>query len=84
MIPTLDLVAVNVRMLRSAARMTQKELAAKAGLATGSISDLECHRRPLSVRSLYRIAAALQVDIYEIFRKRPEHDKYEKADEEDA
>jgi transcriptional regulator with XRE-family HTH domain len=56
-----------IRRLRKAARMTQEDLAAAAGLSTDLIRKLEQGRRETaSIRSLHRIAAALDVDLGEL------------------
>jgi transcriptional regulator with XRE-family HTH domain len=56
---------------RVAARMTQKELAAKAGVTNWTISQLENHYRPARALTRVRIADALGVDHDSLFPDQP-------------
>ena len=51
-----------LRALRSWKGLTQQELAARTGLAQGSISDLETSRKAGSDETLRALAAALVID----------------------
>ncbi|MGH3865412.1 MAG: helix-turn-helix domain-containing protein [Pseudonocardiaceae bacterium] len=56
-----------IKRLRNRALMTQDDLAAAAGVSTDVIRKLEQGRRhTASIRSLHRIAAALDVDLGEL------------------
>ncbi len=56
-----------IKRLRNCALMTQDDLAAAAGVSTDLIRKLEQDRRQTaSIRSLHRIAAALDVDLGEL------------------
>lgn len=60
-----DAVAVGVRLraLRSAASMTQSELARRLGTTQSSIARLEAGRQRLSLAALQRVAAELGCDV---------------------
>lgn len=58
------LVGMNVRRLRSAASLSQEELAFRANMKRSYVSDLERGTRNPSVRAVERLAGALQVDPY--------------------
>ncbi|MBD3738762.1 MAG: helix-turn-helix transcriptional regulator [Pseudomonas balearica] len=51
----------NVRILRTEARLSQEELAFRANMKRGYLSDLERGTRNPSVRALGRLAEALGV-----------------------
>ena len=51
-----------LKALRKWRGMTQMELAFRTGVAQGYISDLEARRKPGTVETLAKIAAALEVD----------------------
>lgn len=51
----------NVRTLRDAAGFSQEELAFRAGMKRGYLSDLERGTRNPTVRALGRLASALNV-----------------------
>ncbi|WP_295167455.1 helix-turn-helix transcriptional regulator [uncultured Brevundimonas sp.] len=60
----MDLVALlgkNVRLLRTAADLSQEELAFRANMKRSYLSDLERGTRNPSVRALGRLASALGV-----------------------
>lgn len=57
----IGVVAENVRALRTAAELSQEELAHLAGLDRTYISQVERRRRNVTVVVLARIAAALEV-----------------------
>ncbi|MGI6164430.1 MAG: helix-turn-helix domain-containing protein [Limnochordia bacterium] len=65
-----DLIRVGqrIRLLRMCRGLTLEELAEKSGLYPGYIGDIErgCGRNP-SLKSLAKIALALDVELYELF-----------------
>jgi ribosome-binding protein aMBF1 (putative translation factor) len=52
-----------VRLWREHRGMTARELAAKAAINTGYLSEIETGKKPGSVKSLSRIAAALGIKV---------------------
>ena len=54
-----DLLARNVRRLRTAAGLSQEELAARSGLHRTYISSVERAQRNVSLESIFTIATAL-------------------------
>lgn len=57
-------ISKRIREARVAADMTLTQLADKANLSKGFMSDVESSRRNISVESLQRIAEALHVPIH--------------------
>jgi transcriptional regulator with XRE-family HTH domain len=57
----IGVVADNVRALRKEAKLSQEELAHRAGLDRTYISQVERRRRNLTIIALSKIAAALSV-----------------------
>ena len=51
---------------RAQARLTQRQLAVKAGLSHNFISQLECGRSDASVDGINRLADALECDVTEL------------------
>ena len=62
----------NIRRLRTAAGITQEELALRSGLSQGYINQLEMARRNYTQKSLELVADALSVDIIEFFKTEEE------------
>lgn len=65
----LRLVGRNVMRRRTAAELTQAELADAAGLSRSYVNEVEHGRRNLTVQSLHRIALALgciEPDLFEV------------------
>ena len=58
-----------IRNLRTAAELTQDELARRAGLTDGFISQIERRRTSISIDSLKMILDALNVSLAEFFRE---------------
>jgi len=57
-----DLLARNVRRLRTAAGLSQEELAARSGLHRTYISSVERGQRNVSLGNIFAIATALGCD----------------------
>lgn len=57
-----------LRGLRKAQRLSQAALSRKTTLNQSYISDLELGKRNVSLRNLYRLARALQVELEELFK----------------
>jgi transcriptional regulator with XRE-family HTH domain len=62
--------AVNVRRLRDARKLTQEELAERAGLSARHVSSIERGVVSASVTVLGRVARALDVGPCELIRSR--------------
>ena len=62
-------VAQKIRQLRQQQQLTIDQLAARSGLSKGYISRLENFRTGASLRALNLVAAALGVDLIELFRR---------------
>ena len=64
-----DLVALgsNVRRIRGEDGLTQEELAARAGLSTNYIGEIERGQRNPSVKVLFAVAKALKVQPSALF-----------------
>jgi transcriptional regulator with XRE-family HTH domain len=57
-----------IQTLRDERKMTQEELAAKAGLSRGYLARLETGRHDPSATTLAKIAKALRVPISSLFK----------------
>ncbi len=57
-----------IQMLRDQRKMTQEQLAKKAGLSRGYLARLETGRHDPSARTLATIAKALRVPIASLFK----------------
>lgn len=64
------MVGANVRRLRTAAKITQAELANRIGVDRAYVSGLELGQRNLTIISLWRVAEALDVPIKSFFETR--------------
>ena len=53
----------NVHKYRTAARLTQEELAEKVGIGASFITRIECGQKIMSVPVLYKIAKSLHVSV---------------------
>ena len=62
-----------IRELRTAAELTQDELARRAGLTDGFISQIERGRTSISIDSLKMILDALNISLAEFFREDEVH-----------
>ena len=67
-----SIVGENIRRLRTAAGITQEELALRSGLSQGYINQLEMARRNYTQKSLELVADALSVDIIGFFKTEEE------------
>lgn len=61
-------VAHKIRLLRQRQKLTVEQLAARSGFSKGYISRLENFRTKASLRALNLVAAALGVELIELFR----------------
>lgn len=59
-------IGVNIRHYRTNLKMTQASLAEKAGVATTFITQIESAKEIPSLRTISRVAEALQVQPYEL------------------
>jgi DNA-binding XRE family transcriptional regulator len=66
-----EVMAVNLRRLRHAKKMTQEELAERAGLSARYVGGIERADVSASVTVLGRIADALEVEAHELVRAAP-------------
>jgi len=57
----------NVKKYRIEKRYTQEQLADRSGLHRTYISDIERHRRSISLENIQRIANALEIEVYKLF-----------------
>ncbi len=66
----MDLIKIfgnNVKKYRIEKRYTQEQLADRSGLHRTYISDIERHRRSISLENIQRIANALEIEVYKLF-----------------
>lgn len=56
-----DIFAKNLRVARDAAGLTQEELAHRAGIDRGYVSDLECSKYSATLDMIESLAAGLEV-----------------------
>lgn len=56
-----------IARVRKAQHMTQEELAAKTGVQTATVSNIERGETDTSVYTVYKIAEALRLHIKELF-----------------
>lgn len=61
-------VGYRIRVLRIAAGLPQGTLALMTGITKSYMSEIEAGKKNLTLRSLERIADALGVSVYELFR----------------
>lgn len=73
------LIHIGLRILRrrQALGLTQKALAAKVAMMHGNIADMEHGRRNLTIRTLCRLAAALETTVGELVTGAPPPDDRE-------
>jgi len=60
--------ARNLRSWRAKRGLTQEEVAARAGMLWQNYQELESAKRNLTLETLVRVAAALEVDVAELLR----------------
>ena len=73
----MDLVKIfgtNLRKYRLKSGLSQEKLAEKCGLHRTYIGSIECFQRNVSLESIQKIAKALEIEPYELLKKR-EKDK---------
>lgn len=58
----------NVRKYRLQRGLSQEELAEKANLHRTYISAIECERRSIALENIQRIADALEIETYLLFK----------------
>lgn len=59
--------AMNIRALRQHRKLTQAELAARAGISKGYLGDLEKNRKPsMSLNTLQKLAKKLDVSVHQL------------------
>lgn len=61
-------VANNIRIIREARGLSQVELAERSGLSRSTIQSIEVMRVSPTVRALFAIAHALDVDVVAFFK----------------
>lgn len=71
-----DIIRYNIRRLREEAKLTQQQLADKAGITMNYVAKIESKKmqRGFTIVILGRIADALEVDIRELFKPIDEKD----------
>jgi transcriptional regulator with XRE-family HTH domain len=67
---TRDILARNVRLLRAERGLSQEALAFESGINRTYLSDIERGRRNVSIDNLSRIAAALNVPVWQLLQPR--------------
>jgi transcriptional regulator with XRE-family HTH domain len=75
------LFAKNLKKHREVLRYSQEKLAEKADLSVQTIKDIEGNRRWVSDSSLYRLAKALNINVFQLFlpEKFEKDARYKKA-----
>ena len=56
-----------MKYYRQIKNYSQEELSEKLGVDAHYISDIECGRRNLTVKTIFNISQALETDFYKIF-----------------
>ena len=72
----MDIVKVfgdNLRKYRNALGISQEAFAEKCGLHRTYISAIECYRRSIALENVQRIADALGIETYKLFREDEEN-----------
>lgn len=64
-----NLIGDNINRLRTAAGLTQEELALRSGLSQGYINQVENGKRKFTQKSLELISKALSVPMVELFKE---------------
>lgn len=62
------ILAYNILRIRKGKGWSQKDLCEKTGLTQGQLSAFENGRIPPNIKTIERIALALDVPVYELFR----------------
>jgi transcriptional regulator with XRE-family HTH domain len=63
-----ELLSVNIKRFRSRRGWSQAKLAEKLGLSTNFLSDIETQKGWVSPLTLVKLAAALDIEVYELFK----------------
>lgn len=63
-------IGLNIRNIRNSLKLSQEELAFRAGIDRSYLSEIENGYKNLSVLVLDQIASALEVDAAELLKKR--------------
>lgn len=71
------IIGTKIRLFRNKKKWTQKELAEKANLATGTIQQYELGKRTPSIETLQNLARILDVSIDDIITASEFSDEYE-------
>lgn len=70
-----QIMAENLRVLRSAARISQEELAELCGLHRTYISDIERGNRNISIDNIEKIAQALHITASDLLMEKEKQDE---------
>lgn len=60
---------MNVKKYRSVLKLSQEALAEKSGLHRTYISAIECNKRSISLENIQRLADALEIETYQLFKE---------------
>ena len=63
-----ELLSQNIKRYRSRLGLSQLHLALELGISTTFLSDIETGKKWVSAQTLTRIAKALKIEIYELFK----------------
>lgn len=74
--------AANIRRLRKAAKLTQAQLAEKAGIPRATLANMEQEGSNPGIQSVVAVAKALSVGLDELLSPSPEHRYYKVTPEE--
>ena len=58
---------IKLKYYRLIKKITQEQLAEKLNVDSHYISDIECGRRNITFKTLYKITKALDLDIHKLF-----------------
>lgn len=75
----MDYLKHNIKHYRNLKKISQQELAEKSGFSTSFIVDLELGRRQPSLKSLFNISSALEIEAYQLLIN-PNNHKYDVLD----
>ncbi len=67
-----QVIAMNIRAYRKYYRLTQKELAERAGITRCHLNDIEHLRKNISIQTLEKIAKKLEVEPYKLLKNTEE------------
>lgn len=68
---TLPNLGARIKALRTMKGMTQHELAFQCNFEKASMSRIEAGRTNITIRTLYKIAQALETDLHVFFQNEP-------------